>query len=131
LVRFKSICKNAKNTIESEKGLLFDAIGEQLDKITKECGFESVPNTFKFKVKNCLSLGGALGPVGYVVNTTKRCMQIVQDEDVFKGGADIKIGRNMGTVHVRPYIGEVTGELRGKWVDAHWVASIIQSLMNI
>jgi hypothetical protein len=73
LVGFKSVCNNAKSTIKSEKGLLFDAIREQLDKINEECGFESVPNAFKFKVKNCLRLG-ALGPVGYVVNTTKRCV---------------------------------------------------------
>jgi hypothetical protein len=71
LVGFKSICKNAKSTIKSEKGLLFDAIREQLDKIIEECGFESVPNAFKFKVKNCVRLG-ALGPVGCVVNTTKK-----------------------------------------------------------
>jgi hypothetical protein len=75
--------------------------------------------------------GGALGLVGYVVNTTKRCVQIVQDEDMFKAGAYIKIGRNMGTVHVCPYVGEVTGELRGKWLDAHWTAAIVQSHMNI
>jgi hypothetical protein len=79
----------------------------------------------KFKVKNCVRLGGALGPVGYVVNTTKRCVQIVQDEDVFKAGANIKFGRNMGTVHVCPYVGEITGELRGKLVAAHWVAAVI------
>ncbi len=52
-------------------------------------------------------------------------MQIVQDEDVFKAGADIKIGRNMGTVYVCPYVGEVTGELRGERVDAHQVSAII------
>jgi hypothetical protein len=131
LVGFKSICKSAKRAVESEKGLLFDAIREQLDKIIEECGFESVLNAFKFKVKNHLRLG-ALGPVGYVVNTTKRCVQIVQAEDVFKAGADIKIGRNMGIVHVRPYVWEITGELRGgTWVDAPWVVAIIQSLMNI
>jgi hypothetical protein len=130
LVRFESICKNAKSTIKSEKRLLFDAIREQLDKIIEECGFESVPNAFNFRVKNCVCLG-ALGPVGYVVNTTERCVQIIQDEDLFKVGADIKIGRNTGTMHVRLYVGEVTGELRGKWVDAHWVAAIIQSPMNI
>ncbi len=112
LAGFKSICKNAKSTMESEKVLLFDAIREQLDKMIEKCGFESVPNAFKFKVKNCVHLG-ALGPVGNVVNTTKRCVQIVQDEDVFKARANIKIGRNMGTVHVCPYIGEVTGDLRG------------------
>jgi hypothetical protein len=39
-------------------------------------------------------------------------MQIVQDEDVFKVGADIKLGRNMGTVHVCPYVREVSGDLR-------------------
>ncbi len=111
--------------------MLFDAIREQLDKIIEECGFEHVLNAFKFKVKNPVCLGGALGPVGYVVNTTKRCVQIVQDEGMFKAGADIKFGRNMGTVHVCPYIGEVTGELRGKWVDAPWVDAVIQSLMNI
>jgi hypothetical protein len=32
LVGFKSVCKNAKSAVESEKGLLFDAIREQLDK---------------------------------------------------------------------------------------------------
>jgi hypothetical protein len=74
LVGFKSICKNAKSAIESEKGLLFDAIRERLDKINQQCGFESVLNAFKFKVKNCIRLRGALGPVSYVVNTTKRCM---------------------------------------------------------
>jgi hypothetical protein len=74
LVRCKSICRNTKSTIKSEKGLLFDAIREQLDKIIEECGFESVPNAFKFKVKNHVRLGGALGLVGYVVNTTKRCV---------------------------------------------------------
>jgi hypothetical protein len=91
--------------------------------------FESVVNTFKFKVKNCVHLGGALGTVSYVVNTTKRCMGI--NEDVFKAGADIEFGRNMGTQHVCPYVGEVAGELRGKWVDAHQVAAGIQILMNL
>jgi hypothetical protein len=33
-----------KAPIESEKGLLFDAFREQLDKIIEECGFESVLN---------------------------------------------------------------------------------------
>jgi hypothetical protein len=99
-------------------------------KIIEQCGFENVPNAFKFKVKNCVCFRGALSLVGYVVNTTKRCVQIVQDEDVFIAGANIKFGRNMRTVHVRPYVGEVTGELRGKWVDACWVAAGIQILMN-
>ncbi len=67
LVGLKSVCKNAIIAAESEKGLLFDAIREQLDMIIE-------PNAFKFKVKNCIRLGGALGPVGRVVNTTKRCM---------------------------------------------------------
>jgi hypothetical protein len=58
-------------------------------------------------------------------------MQIVHDEDVFKAGADIEFGRNMGTVNVCPYVGEVTGELRGNWVDARWVAAGIQILMNL
>jgi hypothetical protein len=111
LVGFKSVCKNAKSTIEGEKGLLFDAIREQVDKIIEECWFESVPNAFKFRVKSRIRLE-ALGPVGYVVDTTKRCMHNIQDEDVFKAGANIKIGRNMGTVHVHPYIREVTGNLR-------------------
>jgi hypothetical protein len=131
LVGFKSACKNAKSAVKSGKGLLFDAIREQLDMIIKECGFENVPNAFKFKVKNCMHLGGALGPVGYVVNTTKRCVQIVQDEDMFKARANFKFGRNMGTVHVHPYIGEDTGELRGKWVDACQVAAGVQILMNL
>jgi hypothetical protein len=130
LVGLKSVCMN-KSAAKSEKGLLFDAIREPLDKIIEECGFESFPNTFKLKVKNCVCLGGALGPVGYAVNTTKRCMQIVLDEDVFKAGADIKSGRNMGTVHVCPYVKEVTGELRGNWVDACWVAAGIQILMSL
>ncbi len=130
-VGIKRVCKNAKNAGKSEKGLLFNAIREWLDKIIEECGFESVPNAFKFKVKNCVHLGRALGPVGYVVNTTKRCFQIVQDENLFKVGADIKFGRNMGNVHVCPYIREVAGELRGKWVDARWVAAGIQILMNL
>jgi hypothetical protein len=131
LVGLKSVCKNAKSAIKCEKGLLFDAIREQLDKIIEECGFESVPNAFKFKVNNCVRLGGALGPVGYVVNTTKRCMQIIPDEDVFKAGANIKFCRNMGNVHVCPYVGEVTGELRGNWVNARQVATGIQILMNL
>ncbi len=131
LVGFKSVCKNAKSTVKNDKGLLFDAIREQLDKIIEECGFESVPNAFKFKVKNRVHLGGLPGAVGYVVNTTKRCMQIIHDEDVFKVGADIQFGRNMGTVHVHPYVGEVTGELRGNWVDAHWVAAGIRIQMNL
>jgi hypothetical protein len=54
LVGFKSICKNTKSAVKSEKGLLFDAIREQLNKIIEECGFESVINAFKFKVKNCV-----------------------------------------------------------------------------
>jgi hypothetical protein len=78
LVRFKSICKNAKSAVKSEKGLLFDAVREQIKKIIKKCGFESVLSAFKFKVKNCIRLGGALGLVVYAVNTTKRCMQIIQ-----------------------------------------------------
>jgi hypothetical protein len=52
LVGFKSICKNTKSAVKSEKGLLFDAIREQLNKIIEECGFESVLNAFKFMVKN-------------------------------------------------------------------------------
>jgi hypothetical protein len=59
-------------------------------------------------------------------------MQIVQDEDVIKAGAIINFGGNMGTVHIHPYVGEVTGDLRGStWVDARQVAAIIRSLMNI
>jgi hypothetical protein len=50
---------------------------------------------------------------------------------MFKAGAKIKFGRNMGTVHVCPYIGEVTGELWGNWVDARQVAAGIQILMNL
>ncbi len=46
LLGFKSVCKNAKSSIESGKGLLFDAIRERLDKIIEECGFECVPNAF-------------------------------------------------------------------------------------
>ncbi len=68
--------------------------------------------------------------VGCIVKTTKRCMQIIHDEDVFKVGAGIKFGRNMGTVHVHPYVMEVTGELRDNWMDAHQVAAGIQILMN-
>jgi hypothetical protein len=131
LVGFKIVCKNAKSAIKSEKGLLFDAVRGPLDKIIEECGFESVPNAFKFKVKNRIHLGGALGPVGYVIKPTKRCVQIIQDEDVFQARADIKFGRNMGTVHVCPYVEEVTRELRGKWVDACWVAAGIQIMMNL
>ncbi len=52
-------------------------------------------------------------------------------KDVFKAGANIRFGRNMGTVHVRPYVGEVTGELRGIWGDACLVAAGIQILMNL
>ena len=85
--------------------MLFDAIREQLDRIIGRCGFESVPDAFKFKVKNRVRLGGLPHVVGYIVNTTKRCVHI-----------NIKFGRNMGTVH--PYVGEVTGELRGNWVDS-------------
>jgi hypothetical protein len=133
MVGFKSICKNAKSTVESEKGWLFDAVREQLDKIIEKCGFASVLNAFKFKVKNRVLLGGALGLVGYVANITKRCVRIVQDEDMVKAGANIKFGRNMGTVHICPYDGEVTRELRGTWVDAHRVAAgiQIQILMNL
>jgi hypothetical protein len=71
-----------------------------------------------FKVKNRICLGGLPSAVGYVLNTTKRCTQIIHDENVFKAGADVKFGRNMGTLHVCPYAKEVTGELRGDWVDA-------------
>ena len=35
---------------------------------------------------------------------------------MFKAGADIEIGRNMGTVHVCPYVGEVTRDLRGGYM---------------
>jgi hypothetical protein len=99
--------------------------------IIEECRFESVANAFKFKVKNHVCLGGFPSAVGYVVNTTKRCMQIIHDEEVFKVRADIKFSRNMGTVHARPYVKEVTGELRGKWVDARWVTAGFQILMNL
>jgi hypothetical protein len=102
LVGFKSICKNAKSTVQSKKGLFFKAIREQLDKIIEECGFENVPNAFKFKVRNLIRFGEACGPVGYDVHTTNRCMPIVQYEDMFKAGVNIKVGRDMGTVHVHP-----------------------------
>ncbi len=51
-------------------------------------------------------------------------MQIVQDKDVFTAKASIKIGRNIQPVQVRPYVGEVTGELRGKSVS-RWFTTII------
>ncbi len=111
--------------------MLFDAIREQLGTIIEECGFESVPDALKFKFKNHVRLGGFLSAVSYIVNTTKRCVQIIHNGDMFKARADIKFGRNMGTVHVRPYVGEVTGELRGNWVDARRVAAGIQILMNL
>ena len=50
---------------------------------------------------------------------------------MFKAGADIKFGRNMGAVHVCPYVGEVTGEMRGIWADARRVAAGTQILMNL
>ena len=56
VVRFKMGCKNAKSAVESEKGLLFDAIRMRLDMIIDEHGLESVPNAFNFKVKNCIRL---------------------------------------------------------------------------
>ena len=68
--------------------------------------------------------------VGCIVNTTKRCMQCIHDEDIFKARVNIKFSMNMGTVHVCPYIGEVTGELRGNWVDSHQVDAWIQILLT-
>ena len=121
LVGFKIVCKNAKSAAESEKGLLFDAIRVRLNKIIDEHGFESVPNAFKFKVKNRIPLGGFPHVVGYIVNTTKRCVQFIHNEDIFKVGVNIKFSGNMGTVHVCPYVGEVTRELRGNWVNSRQV----------
>jgi hypothetical protein len=57
LAGLKNVCKSARSAVKSEKRLLFDAIREQLDKIIEEFGFESVPNAFKFKVKNWVRLG--------------------------------------------------------------------------
>ena len=79
LVRFKIVCKDAKSAVESEKGLLFDAIRVQLDKIIDKHGFESVPNAFNFTVKNRIRLPGFPHVVGYIVNTTKRCTRFILD----------------------------------------------------
>jgi hypothetical protein len=48
-------------------------------------------------------------------------VQIFQDEDVFEAGVDIKIGRNMGTVHVCQYVRELTGDLRGGYMG-EWMS---------
>ncbi len=124
-------CKNIKSAVKSEKGLLFDAIRERLNKIIQENRFEIVPNAFKFKVKNCVCLCGLPSAVGYVVGTSKKCLQIFHDEDMSKAEVNIKFGRNMGIVHVCQNVREVTGELRGNWVDAHQVAAGIRLLMNL
>ena len=87
----------------------------------------SVPNAFKFKVKNHIRLGGFPCGVGYIVNTTKRCVRFIHDEDIFKAGVNIKFGGSMGTVHVRPFVGEVTRELRGNWVDSHQIDVFLES----
>ena len=111
LAGFKIVCKNAKSAAESEKGLLFDAIRVRLDKIIDEHGFESVPNTFNFKVKNHMRFLGFPRVVSYIVNITKRCVQFILDEDIFKVGVNIESFGNMGTVHACPYIREVTRDL--------------------
>jgi hypothetical protein len=73
LVRFKMVCKNAKSAVESEKGLLFDAIRARLDMIIDKHGLGSVPNAFNFKVKNHIPLKAFPRVVGYIVKTTQRC----------------------------------------------------------
>ena len=59
--------------------------------------------------------------VSYIVKTTQRCVRFILDEDIFKVGVNIKTVQNLGTVHARPYVGEVTTKFRGgDWVDSCW-----------
>ncbi len=76
LIGIKSASKSTKSTIKSEKGKIFNKIGEQLKKIIKEGQFKSVPNKHKFKVQNWVKFGPQ-DEVGYIVKTTKKHMFVV------------------------------------------------------
>jgi hypothetical protein len=51
-------------------------------------------------------------------------MQVIHNEDIFKAGFGLIQVRKVGTVHFCLYLGEDTGELRGKWivVNVHLMA---------
>ncbi len=107
LFRFKVVSKSTKSAVESEKGLIFNAIRAQLGEVIKEQKLRSVPNEHKLKLKNWVKIQGQQGITGYVVRTTKSYVSLICDKEVFKMDAIIWSGKNLWIIHVHPYIGEV------------------------
>jgi hypothetical protein len=96
LIQFKVVSNSAKSAFKDEMGLIFNAIGEQLEEIIKKHWLRSVPNKHKFKIRNWARIWGQPGMTGHVVRTTKRYVSIICKENVFKVDAGIMVGGSWG-----------------------------------
>ena len=72
LITFRRDSKSAESTIKNCKGLLFDAIQEQLDETVNQNGWQV--NEHRFKKKDRVSINGING---YVVRVTKKYVYFV------------------------------------------------------
>jgi hypothetical protein len=119
LTGFKAVSKSNKSAIKSEKGLIFDAIREQLKEIIMDHQLRSVPNKQKLKLKNQVRNQGHWSKTGYVVKTANKFLCIICDGGVFKVEANIEKARRLGLEHVRPYVSEVEENMQ-HW--HHWAS---------
>jgi len=72
LITFRRDSKSAESAVKNCKGLLFDAIQEQLDETVNQNGWQV--NEHRFKKKDRVSINGING---YVVRVTKKYVYFV------------------------------------------------------
>ena len=100
LLRFAMASKKAEMIVEYCHSLMYDAIHERIKDLVEELRLsrgwkEGQPNKHKFKVGNCVRVGGVEN--GYVVRVTPKIVFYVTKPDIFKSQPHVcRIGNDNG-----------------------------------
>jgi hypothetical protein len=119
LLRFAMASKKAEMIVEYCNALMYDAIHKRIKDLVEELrssrGWkEGQPNEQKFKVDNCVQVGGVEN--GYVVRVTPKIVFYVTEPDIFKSQPHVRrIGNNNGVKPMRPYYAAVPVEFVKNW----------------
>jgi hypothetical protein len=119
LLRFAMALKKAEMIVEYCHALMYDAIHKRIKDLVEELrssrGWkEGQPNKHKFKVGNCVQVGGVEN--GYVVRVTPRIVFYVTKPDIFKSQPHVcRIGNNNGVKPMRQYYAAVPMEFVKNW----------------
>ena len=119
LLRFAMASKKAEMIVEYYHALMYDAIHKRIKDLVKELrsswGWkEGQPNEQKFKVGNCVQVGGVEN--GYVVRVTPKIVFYITQPDIFKSQPHVRrIGNDNGVKPMRPYYAAVPVEFVKNW----------------